>query len=672
MNKKYVFSEIYVKYIFHNSSYKKMDVSQLQNLHNSQNPTESYNSCYAGLLYAFGASGGFVIEQGIDRILLRIEDLLQQYDVTNALEVKMDVALFNYKLGLIKNLLNNEVIDSSFNYETDEFPVDSITLSAEEFIENVTYDSILCLGRLSTLYSDFMSYVQAYFGFSGGYASLFSGDQEFNINNGIFDASAFIKLIHYQAPDGKGSYIKDLSGSVVISNLNELLRNAVDANVFGNRDPSNGTTAVDPMNHANYGVNDGFIDGDLIFVPYGITATLNLNIDSEVFNPVNNIGPTNLTEFLSTHQSSNGQYFTTTINSTLNNITTTITAPLLIRLTNKYYPNPDIDVFQYSWNIIMNDVENNSFDTFYTNNIASSAAGEYKSFIGLNCIYISNDYGNTWKKITKDTDNNAFELQELDVLYKNINISNEGKYQIFGYGSNFYTSSDYGETWNKSKNTINGTNHYTDCATAISEEGGVIVVANDDVLMVSNSSGMTFNTITHTTDNTPIGNISAIEISADGLYQTAVDFNNSVIYISSDYGYNWEVKTGFIDGGWNGVALSADGLYQAVSSWLGPLYTSNDYGKTWNIVANDVSGNCIDNMIWKGISISPDGKYQASLNATDSYIYYSKDYGATWQKALSVGQVSCTGISISSKNVVLSGGDNPYIYISPYFFDDPY
>jgi hypothetical protein len=75
-------------------------------------------------------------------------------------------------------------------------------------------------------------------------------------------------------------------------------------------------------------------------------------------------------------------------------------------------------------------------------------------------------------------------------------------------------------------------------------------------------------------------------------------------------------------------------------------------------------------MIWKGISISPDGKYQASLNATDSYIYYSKDYGVTWQKALAVGQVSSTGISISTKNVVLSGGDDLYIYISPDFFDD--
>lgn len=635
------------------------------------NPTESYESCYAGLLYAFGASGGFVMEQGIDSILLRIDDLLQQYDVTNALQIDMDVALFNCKLGLIKNLLNNEVIDSSYNYETDEFPVDSITLTAEEFIEHVTHDSIRCLGRLSTLYSDFISYVHAYFGFSGGFASIFSGDQEFDINNGIFDASAFLNLIHYQAPNGNGSYVKDLSGSITISNLNSLLRNAVDANVFGNRDPSNGTTAVDPMNHANYGVNDGFIADDLIFVPYGITIKLNLDIDPEIFNPVNNIGPSNLTNYINTHQLNNGQYFTTTINSTLTNINTTITVPLLIRLKNKYNQPQVRDVFQYSWNYITQDDQDNNFDTFYTNNIASSAGGKYKSFIGLNCVYTSNDFGNTWKKHTTDTNNNTFELEELDVLYKNINISNEGKYQIFGYGSHFYTSSDFGETWKKSTRTINGTHHYPDCATAISQDGAVIVVANDDVLMVSDSFGITFNTITHTTDNTPIGNISTIEMSADGRYQTAVDFNNSVIYVSHDYGYNWEAKTGFIDGGWNGVALSADGQYQAAASWLGPLYTSNDHGETWTMIANDASGNCIDNMIWKGISISPDGKYQASLNATDSYIYYSKDYGATWQKALAVGQVSSTGISISSKNVVLSGGDNPYIYISPDFFDDP-
>ena len=297
-----------------------MNVRQLDSLNPGPNSINTYETCYSGLLYAFGASGGFVMEQGIDRILLRVEDLLQAYDVTNAVQIDMDVALFNCKLGLTKNLLNNEVIDSSFNYETDEFPIDSITLTTSDFIENITLDNIKCLGRLSTLYSEFISYVHSYFGFTGGFASLFSGDENFNVNNGVFDASAFLDLLHYQAPDGKGSYIKDLSGSIVISNINKLLRNAVDANVFGNRSPTNGTSAVDPMNHANYGVNDGFIEDDFIFVPNGITIKINLNIDSEVFNPLNNIGPTNLT----THQYSMGQYFTTTINSSLNNINTTI------------------------------------------------------------------------------------------------------------------------------------------------------------------------------------------------------------------------------------------------------------------------------------------------------------------------------------------------------------
>jgi hypothetical protein len=114
------------------------------------------------------------------------------------------------------------------------------------------------------------------------------------------------------------------------------LKSAVDANVFGNRTPSgvNGT-AVDVDNSLNYGVADGFMAGDLIWVPAGTTIKLNLNIDAESFLPLNNIGLTNGST-LATSQSStfSSTNFTMNTTATTTNIHRTVTAPLLIKLVN--------------------------------------------------------------------------------------------------------------------------------------------------------------------------------------------------------------------------------------------------------------------------------------------------------------------------------------------------
>ena len=212
--------------------------------------------------------------------------------------------------------------------------------------------NIISVGQLSTIYADFSQYIASYFGFSSpsttamsrGFATLFSKDYNFNLNNGIFDAAEFVKIITGSTITSGGAYVADLSGSVNIIGVSNLLRNAVDANPFGNRDPSGGTTAGDPTRRNNYGVSDGFFENDLIFIPnLGITITLQLGIDAEAFPyTLNNKGPAYSNQTRITQDISGSFTVGVTNTSTFSQVTTTsstlisrvITAPLLIRLAN--------------------------------------------------------------------------------------------------------------------------------------------------------------------------------------------------------------------------------------------------------------------------------------------------------------------------------------------------
>jgi hypothetical protein len=321
------------------SSYSFIDLSR------NENPDLSIvGSYYSGLYYAMVALGGYTIEQGFDTIKLALEQPMTRYDVTQALQVRFDVRTFNAKLGLLKDAQNISILDTSFNPAQDRFPVDTITLTANEFVSGMTAAQVISVGTYSTMYRDFSEYVNTYFGYAGGFASLFSRTSNYTYNNGVFDASSVMNIITTQSMDASGAYVNSVAGSITIYNVNNIIRFAVDSNVFSNRDPVNGTTASDPSNNANYGLGDGFFAGDLILVPTGTTITLNLGIDLEAYNPINNIGANNVSAInemsnftqkylLPTDAGYPGQYSEAT-SASLSKITRTLTAPLLIKLDN--------------------------------------------------------------------------------------------------------------------------------------------------------------------------------------------------------------------------------------------------------------------------------------------------------------------------------------------------
>lgn len=330
----------------------------LSNANSPDVPTSAYSSA----MYAFYATGGFSTTEEFGTIKLLSENVIYQYDLTSAIQIKFDVRTFNRKLGIFKDASNisffntdgttiakvgdgsNVSYDVSNNYfynTSTNAQVNSITISAQDFIDGFDASSqVISVGYFNTLYSSFVSYVENYFGYAGGFASLFTSAKMFNPNGGTFDAAALVNLVQGNIPSNtathvSGQSISDISGSITINNVVEVLRFAVDSNCFGNRNASDGTTATDTTDTNNYGVEDGFLDGDIIFIPTGLQVTMNLDIDSELYNSTaynntNNVGGNNVSGTGSI--SSNNFSVASTADST--GIQQIVKAPLVFRLTN--------------------------------------------------------------------------------------------------------------------------------------------------------------------------------------------------------------------------------------------------------------------------------------------------------------------------------------------------
>lgn len=159
------------------------------------NSTGKSIDAITGLQYLFEASGGYQMERGFNKITVRTQDLIQRFDVTDSVQVKLSAGLFNTKLGLVKDASNLNVITTTYSSTTGSFPTDSITITSSDFVNGMSASNIISVGKYSTMYSDFISYVRKYFGYSGGFSSLFQAASEFDISGGVFNADSFMALI---------------------------------------------------------------------------------------------------------------------------------------------------------------------------------------------------------------------------------------------------------------------------------------------------------------------------------------------------------------------------------------------------------------------------------------------------------------------------------------------
>ena len=292
---------------------------------------------YSGTIYAFYGSGGFFIDKSFNMIRLAAENQIYTFDSTTAVQVTYDVRKMNSKLGLIKDASNQFILQSRYNPLLDEYPTDTITISANEFISEISTANILSLGGLVTIYNDYVNYVNSYFSFPAGFHTLLSTQSNTDTNDGIFDASGFIQLLQPLLTPG-GDTFNTTNGIITIANINTSLRYAVNTNAFGNRDPNSNSApyASDPINTHNFGLGDGFMVGDLIFAPTGISIGLNTTLKPNFFNtpdtPNGLEDAVNQTNYQNLVASTNAGLYNTVPDPSANLLQRTITVPLLIKL----------------------------------------------------------------------------------------------------------------------------------------------------------------------------------------------------------------------------------------------------------------------------------------------------------------------------------------------------
>lgn len=562
------------------------------------------NEAIIGKSYAYDASGGYSLLQSFPEIAVS-----EDFFVANALQIRLGVDIFNQKIGITKDASNVNVLEFNYDVENDRYLTDQIEIPASELIKLVGVDNIISMGSLSTLYSDFNYTVLEYFGAPYGFSSFFSGEEHYNINNGVFDASALIHIINGNTFNFAGSYVSDLSGSITVHRLTDNIKRACSNNPFRNRPPDKNLT-----------FGDGFIAGDLIYITEGISITLTVDIEAEPYVPIYNVGPSNLAEVDRIYNSLNYINRLTLVKkettSSLINITQVYTVPILIILSNIS------DTHFTSYGTIWSDVTSDSLDDINWLSCAISASGKFQTAVEeFGSIYISSDYGVTWT--------NIFDIG--NAMTNCISMSHSGQYQTASNGEKIYISSDYGVTWTETK-TINN----TDIFVCISLSGKYqLVISQGDAIYRSTNFGVSWTK--YSDENSDIYNSiitfpsAGVSMSYDGRYQTIVCEN---IYRSSDYGVTWNTtniitdEEGYWDDhNWYGVDMSSDGQYQVAIEIVGEVYISNDYGLTWSKIDLPI----VTDILWQAISISASGQCITAV-AKNGSVYYSIDYGVSWAK----------------------------------------
>jgi hypothetical protein len=128
------------------------------------------------------------------------------------------------------------------------------------------------------------------------------------------------------------------------------------------------------------------------------------------------------------------------------------------------------------------------------------------------------------------------------------------------------------------------------------------------------------------------------------------------IYLSSNYGIEWNVTAIQFDELFMQIAISHNGEFMvSVVDNLGGIYVSSNYGVDWFITSAP------NNMNWFSVDISGSGQYIAAA-VSGGGIFVSVDYGNSWNISNSCYSLSMSDSAQYMAFIVLEGG----IYTSEY------
>jgi len=236
---------------------------------------------------------------------------------------------------------------------------------------------------------------------------------------------------------------------------------------------------------------------------------------------------------------------------------------------------------------------------------AVSATGQYQLVGTTTFLYVSSDFGTTWTQVATDKD------------WTGVAISGNGNYMYATDSTastgNLYVSTDYGLTWTVSASSP-GAGAWL--FVAVSASGQYVLSCGPSYYYLSSNYGATFTQV----ENYSTASSGFIAMSATGQYMMIRALSSNVV--SKNYGSTWTAISPTSDG--YGLAISGTGQYQmAQNTATNTMYLSSDYGATFAPVLATPCWSC---------AIDYTGQYQVVARLPTN-IYYSVDYGVTWNIA---------------------------------------
>ena len=284
--------------------------------------------------------------------------------------------------------------------------------------------------------------------------------------------------------------------------------------------------------------------------------------------------------------SANGQYIVTASPGTGQIITSSTYGA---SITSSFSPT---SVYEYWDNIAIS--SSAQYQTALIDGSANVNGNFYLNNADSSCIYVSMDYGVTYKPVQVSGVTTATSWQA-------VSVSSTGQYQTaIARGQpngNVYLSSNYGRTWSP----IN--------------------------------TGATANS-----------NWSSVAMNATGQYQVAT-IANGTVYNTRTYGSSWSAISSVVTANWSSSAVSTTGQYQVVCATGGNIWLSNNFGSSWSQVTGLVN-QVTPSLAWNGLAVTSNGQYMLAT-VYNSRIYYSINYGQTWNQSSSDIQ-PWSSISVSS------------------------
>ena len=233
------------------------------------------------------------------------------------------------------------------------------------------------------------------------------------------------------------------------------------------------------------------------------------------------------------------------------------------------------------------------------------------SYLPLNNIFISNNYGNQWNNLTTSLGN--INLSQA-VITPNANCI-----CLAAIRKGIYISNNSGGSWGSWEEYLseNGIQNSIAC----SSNGQIILTIGcldyqNYYLLMSTNNGINF-----INPPTPSIDWNYVSMNSLGTIMAACS-SDGQCYISNDTGTTW-TPSYLPKYNWNSISMDSTGNNIVICSLNGFIYISNNSGSSWTLCSPI-------NLTWNSVFISSNANiiFATALNSSD--IYYSTSNGTNW------------------------------------------